>query len=732
MVRREEIVKKALSLMGKPEMIRNIGTAAHIDHGKTTLSDALIAGAGIISEKMAGKQLYMDFDEQEQARGITINSANVSMIFPYENEDHLINLIDTPGHVDFGGEVTRAMRAIDGVIIVDDAVEGVMPQTETVIRQALRENVKPVLFINKVDRLINELKITPDEMMKRFTKIINDINVLIKKFAPPEFREAWQLKVDNGSVAFGSAYNHWAISVPMMKKTGITFKEIYDYCSSRRHEDLARLSPAHTTVLNMVVQHLPNPKEAQRYRIPRIWHGDPESELGKAMLASDPNGPLTMMITKIIVDPHAGEIAVGRVYSGTVKRGDTLYAVDKKAAEKAQQIGVFMGPDYEQVEYIESGNIGAISGLRATAAGSTISSTPDMQPFERLAHISDPVVTLAIEAKNTKDLPRLVEALREIAKEDPSSAVEINQETGEHLLSGMGELHLEILTYRIIHDKKVEIETSQPIVVYRESVTKKSPVFEGKSPNKHNRIYVEVEPLEEGVFEAIKNGDISEGRVKNPKQSASLFKDNGMDAGDARNVVDVYEQNVFIDSTKGIQYLNETMELLIEGLHEAIRRGPLANEKVIGMKIRLIDAKLHEDAIHRGPAQMIPCMRSATYGAILSAEPTIMEPKQRVFINIPIEYLGNVTADLQQRRAFIEEIKQEGDVTTVVAKAPVAEMFGFASAIRSATTGRALWSSEVTGFERLPREILDKVVKSIRERKGLKPEPPKASDYAAD
>jgi len=204
--------------MGKPEMIRNIGTAAHIDHGKTTLSDALIAGAGIISEKMAGKQLYLDFDEQEQARGITINSANVSMIFPYENEDHLINLIDTPGHVDFGGEVTRAMRAIDGVIIVDDAVEGVMPQTETVIRQALRENVKPVLFINKVDRLINELKITPDEMMKRFTKIISDINALIKKFAPPEFRDAWQLKVDNGSVAFGSAYNHWAISVPMMKR----------------------------------------------------------------------------------------------------------------------------------------------------------------------------------------------------------------------------------------------------------------------------------------------------------------------------------------------------------------------------------------------------------------------------------------------------------------------------------------------------------------------------------
>ncbi|MDY6985333.1 MAG: elongation factor EF-2 [Candidatus Thermoplasmatota archaeon] len=732
MARREDMVKRAFALMDKPERIRNIGTAAHIDHGKTTLSDALIAGAGIISEKMAGKQLYMDFDEQEQARGITINSANVSMVYNYGNKDYLMNLIDTPGHVDFGGEVTRAMRAIDGVIIVDDAVEGVMPQTETVIRQALREHVKPVLFINKVDRLINELKISPEEMQRRFAKIISEVNELIKKFAPDEFKKEWQLRVEDGSVAFGSAFQHWAISVPRMKETNITFKDIYDLCSNGRHEELAKKSPAHITVLNMVAEHLPDPKEAQRYRIPKIWHGERESEAGRAMLQCDPDGPLTMMITKIIIDPHAGEIAVGRVYSGTLRRGETLYAVDKKATEKSQQIGVFMGPDYEPVEYIPSGNIGAISGLKVAAAGSTISSLEDLHPFERLVHISDPVVTLAIEPKSTKDLPRLVEAMRGIAKEDPSCAVEINQETGEYLLSGMGELHLEILTYRIIHDKKVDIDTSQPIVVYKESVSKKSPVFEGKSPNKHNRVYVEVEPLEEGVFEAIKSNEIADGRVKNPKQGAHLFIEKGMSPEDARNIVDVYNQNVLIDATKGIQYLNETMELLVEAFHEAVDRGPLANERVIGVKVRLMDAKLHEDAIHRGPAQMIPCMRSATYGAMLSAGPAIMEPKQRVYINIPIEYLGNVTSEMQQRRAFIEEINQEGEVTTVVAKAPVAEMFGFAGAIRSATTGRAIWSSEVIGFERLPRELQDRVIKSIRERKGLKLEPPTARDFLAD
>jgi len=732
MVRREEIVKKALNLMGTPERIRNIGMAAHIDHGKTTLSDTLVAGAGIISEKMAGKQLFLDYDEQEQNRGITINSANVSMIFNVDNADHLINLIDTPGHVDFGGEVTRAMRAIDGVVILDDAVEGVMPQTETVVRQALKERVKPVLFINKVDRLINELKITPEEMQQRFMKIITDVNGLIGKFAPPEFRKSWQVSVEKGTVAFGSAFQHWAISFPEMQKTGIKFKEIYEYCSKGRHEELAKKCPASSVVLNMAVKHLPDPKEAQKYRVPHSWRGDLGTPMGKAMLDCDPNGPLSLMITKIIVDPHAGEIAVGRIYSGSVKRGNTLHVVDKKTEERAQQIGVFMGPDYEQVDHVVAGNIVAVSGLKTAVAGSTLSSISDVRPFERLVHISDPVVTMAIEAKNMKDLPKLIDTLREISREDPSCAIEINQETGEHLLSGMGELHLEILTYRIIHDKKIDIDTSLPIVVYRESLGKKSPVFEGKSPNRHNRVYVEVEPLEEGVVEAIKEGDIPEGKVKNPKQSAQLFIDKGMNGLEARKIVDVCRQNVFINATKGIQYLHETMELLIEAFHEAVKKGPVSNERMMGLKVRLTDIKLHEDAIHRGPAQMIPAMKFAIYGAICLADPAMMEPKERVFINIPIEYLGNVTSEIQQRRSFIEEIKQEGEVTTVVAKAPVAEMFGFASAIRSDTAGRAIWSTEVTGFEKLPRDLQSKVVRSIRERKGLKPEPPTAATFAVD
>lgn len=273
MGRREEMIAKIKELMTQPERIRNMGIAAHIDHGKTTLSDNLLAGAGMISEELAGKQLVLDFDEQEQARGITINAANVSMVHNYEGNDYLINLIDTPGHVDFGGDVTRAMRAIDGAIIVVDAVEGVMPQTETVLRQALREYVKPVLFINKVDRLIKELKLTPQQMQERFVKVITDVNRLIRRYAPPEFKDKWLVKVEDGSVAFGSAYYNWALSVPYMKKTGVSFKDIIDLTNAGDLKTLRKKAPLHVVVLDMVVKHLPEPARGPEVQDPAPLEG---------------------------------------------------------------------------------------------------------------------------------------------------------------------------------------------------------------------------------------------------------------------------------------------------------------------------------------------------------------------------------------------------------------------------------------------------------------------------
>jgi len=731
MGRKEDNIKKAQKLMLDPRHIRNIGTAAHIDHGKTTLSDNLIAGAGMMSEELAGKQLLLDYDEQEQARGITINAANASMVHTYNGEEYLINLIDTPGHVDFGGDVTRAMRALDGVIILVCAVEGVMPQTETVIRQALKERVKPILFINKVDRLINELKVTPQQMQQRFIGIITEVNRRISKFLPEPLNKTWQVKVEDGSVAFGSAFNKWAISVPYMKKNKITFNDIYEYCKNNDQKTLAKRSPLHEVLLDAVIHHIPNPLEAQKIRIPVIWKGNLDSEIGKAMMNCDPNGPTAFMVTKIIMDPHAGEVAVGRLFSGTVRKGDELYVIGMPDINRVQTVALSVGADRIPVDAMAAGNIVAVTGLKDAIAGSTVSSLKDMEPFEKIVHYTEPVVTIAVEAKHMKDLPKLVEVLRMVAKADPSIQVEINQETGEHLLSGMGELHLEVTQYRIINEYKVDIKASQPIVVYRECVKGKGGPFEGKSPNKHNRFYIEVEPLEEAVFEAIRSGEIqTEGRIKDTKALAKKLQDLGMDREEAKGVVAFKDTNIFLDVTKGIQYLHETIELCKQAFEEAMNLGPLAQEKVMGLKVRLVDAKLHEDSIHRGPAQVIPATRSAIYGAMCLGERILLEPIQKVFINVPQEYMGDAVRELQSRRGIIEDIKQEQENTVVIARAPVAEMFGFASAIRSATQGRALWSTENAGFVRVPPELQAKIVAEIRTRKGLKPEPYDASYYA--
>ncbi|MCD6466688.1 MAG: elongation factor EF-2 [Methanomicrobia archaeon] len=729
MGRKEDMAKLANKLMYIPEYIRNIGIAAHIDHGKTTLSDNLLAGAGLMSEELAGKQLVLDFDEQEQARGITINAANISLAHEYEGKDHLVNLIDTPGHVDFGGDVTRAMRAIDGCIIVVCAVEGKMPQTETVVRQALKEGVKPVLFINKVDRLIKELQLGPEQMQKRFMKIITEVNKLIRQAAPKEFKEKWLVNVNDGSVTFGSAYCNWAISVPRMKKTGITFSDIIKYTNEGNEKELAKKAPVHKVILDMVIKHLPCPSEAQKYRIPRIWKGDVNSEIGKAMMNCDPNSPLGMIVTKIIIDKHAGEIATGRIFSGKVKPGDEVWIVGAKTRRRVQQVGIFMGADRENVTEVPAGNMVALTGLKEAIAGETIcGGDKPIHPFEAIKHYSEPVVTEAVEPENPRDLPKLIEVLKQVAKEDPTLKAKIDEETGEYLLSGMGELHLEVVAYRITHEKGVPIKTSEPIVVYREGVSKVSPEVEGKSPNKHNKFYLTVEPLEDEIYKAIKNGEIPEGRVKS-KEIAQKLRELGMDKNEAKNVEEIYQGNVYVNMTRGVVHIGEVRELVIEAFHNVVDKGVLTKEPTIKMKVKLHDTKLHEDAIHRGPAQVIPAVRSAIYAAMILADASLYEPIQKVFITAPDDYMGAVTRLLQQKRGQILDIKKEEELTTVVAKTPVAEMFGFASDIRSATEGRALWTTEQIGFEKLPNELQKTVMRQIRQRKGLKPEPPKVSDY---
>ena len=716
--------------MNEPEHIRNIGIVAHIDHGKTTLSDNLLAGAGIISEELAGKQLFMDSDEEEQARGITIDASNVSMVHEYGGQEYLINMIDTPGHVDFGGDVTRAMRAVDGAVVLVDAVEGTMPQTETVLRQALKEQVRPVLFINKVDRLINELKVDEMEMQIRLGKVIDKVNKLIKGMNEESYNNGWKLDASLGTVAFGSALYNWAVSVPYMKKSGVSFKDVYDRCRSGDMKYLAKNSPLSEVLLDMVVRHLPNPVDAQKRRIGAIWHGDKESIEGKSMLNCDPNGPVALMVTDISFDPHAGEVSTGRLFSGRLKRGDGLYVIGSSMKEnRLQQVGIFMGPKRVEVDEIVAGNIAAVTGLKDAIVGSTVTTLMEMTPFESLKHYSEPVMTVAVEAKNMKDLPKLVEVLRQVAKEDPTLVITINEETGEHLISGMGELHLEIITGRIKRDKGVEIITSEPIVVYRETATQKVESVEGKSPNRHNRFYFDIEPLPDEVVALIKNGELSMNQQALERRDVLMKA--GLDKDEAKSVKDIKGTNMLFDMTKGIQYLNETMELIIEGIHEALAGGPLADEPVQNLKMRLVDVKLHEDAIHRGPAQVIPAVRAAIKAGILLAGDSLLEPMQKIQITVPTDQMGPATSQIQGRRGQVFDMQSEGDTITVVGKAPVAELFGFAGDIRSATEGRAMWSTEFAGFEIVPASMVKEVVTAIRKRKGLKEQIPTPSDYLA-
>jgi len=712
-------------LMKKQDHIRNIAIAAHIDHGKTTFSDNLLAGAGMLSQETAGKQLALDFHEDESTRGITIDSASVSMIHNVNGEDYLINLIDTPGHVDFGGDVTRAMRAVDGCVILTCAVEGVMPQTETVVRQALKELVKPILFINKVDRLIKEVKLTPEAMQKKFVDIIEHVNELIENIAPEGYKEKWKVGVGEGTVAFGSAFNNWALSFPYMKEHGITFKEVIEAYQGTDKEiaekvkELAKKAPLHEVVLEMSVKNHLNPVDAQKYRIPKIWHGDKSSKAGKDIVSCNAKGEVAFVPIKIVVDKHAGEVACGRLFSGTIKQGDEVRMILAKRNVRVQQVSVYKGAQRVIVDEANAGNIIGVVGLKDVLVGETVSNN-EIEPFEAITHLFEPVVTKSIEAKKAADLPKLVEVLKQVGKEDPSLKITINEQTGESLMAGMGELHLEIIENRIKTEKGLDVKTSAPIIVYRETVGKESDTMEGRSPNKHNSFFIKVEPLEDKIYEAIQSGDLPVGRVKKKnKDLVKIFQGLGWSGDEARNVKDLFKGNIFMDETRGEVHMLEVIEMILDAFEMVMNSGPLAREPCMRLKVSLMDIKLHEDAIHRGPAQVYPAVREAIQGAMRKGAASMLEPLQIHLIEMPDKFLGAITKLVGGKRGQMLHVKQEGTNAEMEAKIPVAEMIGWSSDLRSATEGRGVSSLKDQLFEKVPAGLKDEVVKKIRSRKGL-------------
>ena len=725
MVEKETSFEKIKRLISNQENIRNIATSAHIHHGKTAFTDNLLAAAGMMAEKSAGDleegmATWQHADEQE--RLLTVDAANVSMPHEYLRKEYLINLIDTPGHVDFGGNVTRAMRAIDGTFVLVCAVEGIMPQTETVLKQALKERVKPVLFINKVDRLIKELKVTPEQMQERLMKIISSFNNLIMQIAEPEYKEKWKVNVQDGSVAFGSARENWALSVPFMQKKKVSFKDIYkiyELEGEARKKWVWENAPLHEVVLDMAVKHLPNPLEAQKYRIPKIWKGDIETKFGQDLLNCNKDGEVAFVITNIVIEPRSGkEIAAGRLYSGTIINGMEVYANNAKKKTRIQQVLIYNGIKPEQMQTVPAGNVLALTGLNVDV-GDTITVLPQT-PFDEIKHIFQPVITKSIEVTRSADLPKLIEVLRKVGKEDPSIKVEINEETGENLISGMGELHLEIIEGRIKSEKGLEVKTGPPIVVYRESLMKDSGKIEIRTPNGHNILWVSMEPLEEEVYNAIEKGEIPELRLKKkPEEIWKKLSELGISNDEARQYREIYKGNVFEDRTRGVVLLGEIVDSIMDGWKLVVDGGPLAKEPLMKTKFILHDIKIHVDNVHRGPAQVYPAVRLGMHECMKKGSASILEPIQTHLIEAPLDFMGAVTQLVGSKRGILIDVQQEGIDIHVKSKIPVAEMIGWSNDLRSSTEGRGVSSLMDQNFQKLPSELQIEVIKKIRSRKGL-------------
>jgi elongation factor 2 len=688
-----------LKLMRDKERIRNIGIVAHVDHGKTTMTDSLLAEAGLLSWQVAGSAKALDYLEEEQRRGITIKTANISLLHETSSRSYVINLIDTPGHVDFTGKVTRAMRAADGVVVVVDAVEEIMAQTETVLRQALGERVKPVLFINKIDRLVKELKLDADEIRRKLEHIITEFNNLIEIHGEPEFKEKWKTKPSKETVVFGSALHKWGFTPRTMRDEGMKFADIIEIYKKDEYQPLAKIVPLHDAILDMTVKNCPSPIEAQRYRIPKIWKGNMNSTLGKTLLNCDNSGPMVMSIINVQVDPDNGPIATVRLFSGSVKEGDQVYLINANKEYNVRHVFIYMSAFRELVGQIPAGNIAALSGLDQARAGETVVDSSHKEsaiPFESMRYVSEPVITMAVEPRNPKDLPSLSKALDRLSIEDPNLAIKVDEKTGEYLLSGMGELHLET-SVRFLKDYSgVDIVTSATAADYRESVADRGLVVMAKSPNKQNSLRVQVEPSED----------------KSKKVWA--FDE---------------QRNMLVDLTKDIGIIPEVEDSIVSGFQWACRNGPMCEQPMRNVKVNLIDADIQGEPSLREPKQIVRAMSRAILGSFLTAEPILLEPICKIEVSTPTQWFGKCTNILISRRAKIQTTEDRGTLAKITAHIPVSETLGLSKEIRSSTSGRVFWQSTFDRWERVPEKIAADIIKQIRVRRGLPYEIPKPEKF---
>jgi elongation factor 2 len=841
--------------------IRSMSVIAHVDHGKTTLTDSLVQKAGIISSKAAGGARYTDTRADEAERGITIKSTGISMFFEYdlkagqvagiskEEEDamaaaiaekkdaeanvqisensFLINLIDSPGHVDFSSEVTAALRVTDGALVVVDTIDGVCVQTETVLRQAIGERVKPVLMVNKVDRALLELQLPAEELYQAFCRSIESVNVIVAMYNDEALGDV-QVDPVKGTVAFGSGLHQWAFTLKRFARTygakfGVAEEKMaeklwgdwyYDpagkkWVTSDRNGTLERAFcqfiatpittlfeaimaekhgkvnkmlkaigvelkteekelvgkqllkrvmqkwlPAGDTVLEMIVLHLPSPSVAQSYRVDTLYDGPLDDATATAIRTCDtsPGAPLCMYISKMIPTSDKGRFyAFGRVFSGTIATGQKVrimgpnYVAGKKSelwVKNIQRTLIMMGRYTEQVADIPAGNTCALVGVdQYLLKSGTICTAEDGHCIKTMKFSVSPVVRCAVEPKNSADLPKLVEGMKRLAKSDPMVLC-YTEESGEHIIAASGELHLEICLQDLQNDfMGTEVKVSDPVVSFRETCTDKSnQTCLSKSANKHNRLFVEAEPLGAELCAAIDDGDVKAGTEA--KILGRYLADNfDWDVSEARKIwafgPDGTGPNMFVDTTKGVNYLMEIKESVVGGFAWATQNGPLCEEQMRGCRFNLMDVVLHADAIHRGMGQLMPTARRVCFSAMLTGAPGLLEPVYLCNISVPQDAMGNVYGVLTKRRGhvFSEEQRPGTPQMTLLAYLPVMESFGFTADLRSNTGGKAFPQCSFDHWEPMSGDPYAEgnkcmeTVTAVRKRKGLKDGIPEIAQY---
>ena len=822
------------AIMDNQDNIRNISVIAHVDHGKSTLTDSLIAKAGIIAEEKAGDARYTDGRKDEQERGITIKSTGVSLYYELDVDGsgnkgkYLINLIDSPGHVDFSSEVTAALRVTDGALVVVDYVEGVCVQTETVLRQALQEFIKPVLMINKVDRAFFELKHDSETIYQNFQRVIENANVIISTYEGGESIGDCQVAPENGTVCFGSALHGWGFTLttfasihakkmkidrskiikklwgdhffnpktkkwtdeatdddgndlrrafcsmildpllklaesvksgkkeiyePMLKKLEIELKPEEKSLEGKHlvRKVMQKWIFASEALLEMIILHLPSPRQAQKYRTLYLYEGPHDDECAKAMMACDPEGPVMMFISKMVPTSDNGRFyAFGRVFSGTVAQGQKVrimgpnYKPGKNEDLKEkniQRVVLMMGRKAEDVADVPCGNTCALVGVdQCLIKQGTISTSAQACTIRSMKYSVSPVVRVAVNAKNPADLPKLVEGLIKMSKADPLVQV-INTET-EHIICGCGELHLEICLKDLVDEySNIEIVKSDPVVSYRETITQNSSqTCLAKSPNKHNKLFVNAEPLKEDLIKEIEDGKIKpDDDIK--VTSRTLIDKFDWDQHDAKKLwvfgPESAGPNLLVDQTKAVQYLNEIRDSMENAFQLITKEGVVAEESLRGVRINILDVDLHADAIHRGGAQIIPTARRVYYAAEMTAAPRYQEPVYQCDIATPSDCMSGIYQCFSQRRGvvFSEESVQGTPLLNVKAYLPVAESFGFNAHLRALTSGQAFPQCVFSHWDNLNQDPFDvksqayTLTMSIRKRKGLKQELPNLNDY---